>query len=60
MDRTFHRMKNKGLMIVPIEERLDDAVALQPLWEVNVNNMISPDNRLGEALRPQGERQNDN
>lgn len=53
-------MKNKGLMIVPIEERLDDAVALQPLWEVNVNNMISPDNRLGEALRPQGERQNDN
>lgn len=60
MDRTFRRMKNKGLMIVPIEERLDDAVALQPLWEVNVNNMISPDNRLGEALRPQGERQNDN
>ena len=63
LGKTLHRMNNQGVQVAPIREGLGRGARMQPLWEVNENNQVPPNNRVGEALRPQDaqrKRLNDN
>lgn len=52
LDRNLRRMNNEGVTNVPLIGGLGYEVCFQPPWEVNENNKIQPNKKLGEALRP--------
>ena len=61
--RILCRKKNQGVPIVPIGGGLGGGERMQPPREVNENNQVQPNKRVGEALNPkdpQGKRLNDN